>query len=210
MRGTASKFNHSFYKIAGKSGTSNKVINGKYSDLTYASFVGCFPADAPKYSCMVVIDSPQGEEYHFGGQVAAPVVKDIADKLSGKDLVSTDYIVLNQETATSLPIVKAGCKKDLNYLCSELRIPCLDTVELASWGRLMKQLDGLAWRESKVFSNQQMPHVLGMMLRDALFLLENRGLEVIVTGNQGGQVKTQSLLPGTKIVTRQTIVRELN
>jgi cell division protein FtsI/penicillin-binding protein 2 len=64
-------------KVAGKTGTSQKFVNGKYSDFLHtASFVGFFPSDEPKYSIIVVIDEPKGS--YWGGEVAAPVFREIA------------------------------------------------------------------------------------------------------------------------------------
>jgi cell division protein FtsI (penicillin-binding protein 3) len=71
--GTASEVSIPGYKLAGKTGTANKVdpSTGKYSSSRYvASFVGFAPALHPKLLCMVVVDEPQGAIY--GGQVAAP------------------------------------------------------------------------------------------------------------------------------------------
>jgi cell division protein FtsI (penicillin-binding protein 3) len=210
-RGTAQKFKHGFYKLAGKSGTSNKLVNGKYGNVTYASFAGYFPADAPIYSCMVVIDNPKGGIYHFGGQVAAPVVKDIADKLSSKDLVSTDYITVSQEQrSTNSPTFKIGHKKELSYLCRELGIHYRPAQTADLWGKLTKQENGSAWQAANIFGDQQVPDVRGMCLKDALFLLENRGLKVVIQGNPGGQVKTQSIMPGTKISSYPAITLELS
>ena len=70
---------NSKYKIAGKTGTSQKLKNGKYVKDYSTSFVGYFPADNPKYSCIVVVDSPKGFRKE-GSNVAAPVFKEIADK----------------------------------------------------------------------------------------------------------------------------------
>ncbi len=64
-------------RIAGKTGTSQKFINGRYSDTAHtSSFVGFFPSDEPKYSIIVVIDEPKGS--YWGGEVSAPVFKEIA------------------------------------------------------------------------------------------------------------------------------------
>lgn len=62
------------YRIAGKTGTSEKIPrgNGKY----IASFIGFAPADDPKVLCLVILDEPNGDSY-YGGQIAAPVVRDI-------------------------------------------------------------------------------------------------------------------------------------
>lgn len=84
-RGTAKQFNQSFYKIAGKSGTANVLVAGKYTSDTYISFVGYFPAERPRYSCIVMMDCPKSKSWHFGGKLAS-VVKNIADKLASQDL----------------------------------------------------------------------------------------------------------------------------
>ena len=209
-RGTARKFKHGFYKIAGKSGTTNKLVDGKYTDATYTSFVGYFPIEAPRYSCIVVIDDPKGPSYHYGGQVAAPVVKEIADKLSAKDLVSTSYINATQtKQATNFPRIRPGYQKDLHYLCQALGIAAMEELSL-EWVKPIRQGDTLIWQANDNFSDQQVPNVLGMTLKDALFLLENRGLSVNIQGNKRDAIKKQSLLPGMKVRQGQVITLELN
>lgn len=84
-RGTATSSKDSFYKIAGKSGTANTVEGGKYSKKTYTTFVGYFPEDNPKYSCIVLIDNPKNFKWHYGGRLSW-VVKQIAGKISSQDL----------------------------------------------------------------------------------------------------------------------------
>lgn len=75
--GTGGKAKIEGLKVAGKTGTSQKFVNGRYSDSAYvASFVGLFPSDDPKYSVIVVIDEPKGS--YWGGEVAAPVFREIA------------------------------------------------------------------------------------------------------------------------------------
>jgi len=65
-------------RIGGKTGTSEKIVNGKYSDeLAYASFVSIAPVDDPMVTVLVVVDEPQ--DTNFGSQVAAPIAKDILD-----------------------------------------------------------------------------------------------------------------------------------
>src|SRR5690606_7016079 len=58
--GTATNIKNDNYKIAGKTGTAQKLIDGRYTQKYYASFAGYFPADHPKYSAIIVIDSPKG------------------------------------------------------------------------------------------------------------------------------------------------------
>lgn len=65
------------YTAGGKTGTAQKVINGRYSDSAYvASFAGFVPATNPRFAIIVVLDYPKGA--HQGGQVAAPVFNQIA------------------------------------------------------------------------------------------------------------------------------------
>jgi cell division protein FtsI (penicillin-binding protein 3) len=78
-RGTATLAQIPGYTIAGKTGTANKLINGRYSSNTYASFVGFLPSRKPEMAILVVLDSPHGNNGHFGGSVAAPVFKRIAE-----------------------------------------------------------------------------------------------------------------------------------
>lgn len=91
-RGTAMRFNQSFYKIAGKSGTANVVVGGKYTSDTYISFVGYFPAERPRYSCIVMMDCPKSRSWHFGGKLAS-IVENIADKLASQDLFANQNVL---------------------------------------------------------------------------------------------------------------------
>jgi cell division protein FtsI (penicillin-binding protein 3) len=93
VRGTADNIYSSNFSMAGKTGTTKKYLpkhtneNGEmvsagYSNKHYvASFAGFFPADKPKYSCIVVIHDPKKEKGYYGATVAAPVFKEIAQKI---------------------------------------------------------------------------------------------------------------------------------
>ena len=202
---------HGFYQVAGKSGTSNKIKNGKYSDDTFASFAGYFPADNPRYSCIVVIDDPQGAKYHFGGQVAAPVVKEIADKLSAKDLVSASYLVPTDSAmlSTTPPRFRVAYKDDWQIVMQELGLDIPSLADADEWLQITQQDESFEWKSSGDFTPTQVPKVVGMVLRDALFLLENRGLQVQLQGPVNGVVKAQSILPGTQVTLPKTITLEL-
>ncbi|SDT38585.1 stage V sporulation protein D (sporulation-specific penicillin-binding protein) [Paenibacillaceae bacterium GAS479] len=66
------------YRVGGKTGTAQKVINGRYSASEHiVSFIGIAPADNPRIVVYVAIDNPQGIQ--FGGVVAAPIVKGILE-----------------------------------------------------------------------------------------------------------------------------------
>jgi cell division protein FtsI/penicillin-binding protein 2 len=76
--GTAVQARLDHYTVAGKTGTAQKVENGKYVDKFYASFIGFFPADNPELCISVVLDDPK--DGHFGGETAAPIFRAIAER----------------------------------------------------------------------------------------------------------------------------------
>ena len=78
-RGTGTKSRVAGYSVAGKTGTAQKVVNGRYSNTDYnVSFVGFVPTRQPTYTIVVVVDSPHGVP-PYGGTVAAPIFSRIAD-----------------------------------------------------------------------------------------------------------------------------------
>ena len=79
-RGTGTVAKIPGYTIAGKTGTANKLANGRYSSDTYASFVGFIPSNDPQLTILVVLDSPRGPNGHFGGPVSAPIFRNIAEE----------------------------------------------------------------------------------------------------------------------------------
>jgi cell division protein FtsI (penicillin-binding protein 3) len=80
-RGTAKESHIQGVRIAGKTGTSKKVIDGRYGVGSYTgSFVGFFPIEDPQVVCLVMIDNPRGGSY-YGGSVSAPVFRAVADRI---------------------------------------------------------------------------------------------------------------------------------
>ncbi len=84
--GTAKKANVAGYQMGGKTGTAEKVVNGRYKDKAkLAIFVGAFPIQDPRYLIFVMIDEPQGNKstfgYATGGWVSAPVVSNIVSRM---------------------------------------------------------------------------------------------------------------------------------
>lgn len=77
-KGTAKRARIKGIKVAGKTGTARKVVDGKYAQgKYYGSFMGFAPADKPKIAAIAVIDEPHPS--YFGGTVAAPVVKEVLE-----------------------------------------------------------------------------------------------------------------------------------
>ena len=119
-RGTATLAQIPGYTIAGKTGTANKLVNGRYSSDTFASFVGFLPSRDPAATILVVLDAPRGKNRHFGGPVSAPIFKRIAEStlrylgigptINAPPPVlvarNTDTANVAAETRASEPIVK--------------------------------------------------------------------------------------------------------
>lgn len=208
--GTGSVLNRSPYKIAGKTGTAQlqaKRMEDGTVRMTYqASFAGYFPADRPKYSCIVVVYAPSNDVY-YGGTVAAPVFKDIADKVYSTRL-DMQMEPLKKDTAAvlPLPLAKAGNRADVQQVLKTLAVPC-SFEENAAWvgASTDRSLVRLTTRTTKPGTA---PNVLGMGLRDALYLLENEGMVVAVSGR--GKVTRQSVDAGTAVRKGERIEIVLN
>jgi len=205
--GTAKNIRNDYYSIAGKTGTAQKLIGGRYrAQRYYASFAGYFPADEPQYSAIVVIDDPKGWN-RYGGDVSAPVFKEIADMIYAQNLEIHDEFeedLLAYEG--SFPVIRAGKFDELNRLCNELGISNHLGDEDVDWVRSRVDNNAIIWKKNHS-ELDIVPNVQGMTLRDAVFLLENKGLRVSVSGN--GRVKSQSLGPGKRINKGQTITIKL-
>lgn len=190
-RGTAQNIKDSYYKIAGKTGTAKNLINGKYSNNYYTSFAGYFPAKNPKYSCIVIINNPKGYRI-YGSDVAAPTFKEIADNIYTLDLELNDPYKGRKIINGVFPVIQAGEQKSLSLICNEIGISNY-TSGSSEWVKAKINGNSILWNNIKEKKNF-VPDVCGMTLRDALYLLENKGLKVNYNGT--GRVSQQSLLPG--------------
>lgn len=205
-RGTASNINHSMYKIAGKTGTAKKVKNGRYIKKYYTSFAGYFPADAPRYSCIVVIDDPKGYQI-YGSDVSAPVFKEIADQIYSLELDMHQIDTYEKpRVAGVFPHIRAGKKDELAMICNELGISN-HARGVEPWVKTQVISNAVYWTDNRVL-HSQVPDVRGMTLRDAIYVLENLGLKVHVSGR--GRVSTQSMTPGGKLIKGSTIKLQMS
>jgi cell division protein FtsI (penicillin-binding protein 3) len=193
--GTAKNINNAYYKIAGKTGTAQKIVNGRYIKQYNTSFVGYFPADNPQYSCIIVIDKPKGFR-QYGSNVAAPVFKEIADKIYARDLeMHLPYMADSEAEKGVFPLIRAGNREDLQKICDELSIPN-QALTNEEWVKAQRKDNAVLWTTDEI-APEVVPNVLGMTLRDAIFLLENHGLQVSHKGD--GRITAQSILPGRKL-----------
>ncbi|MBT8220372.1 MAG: transpeptidase family protein [Bacteroidia bacterium] len=190
--GTAKSARSGRFTFAGKTGTAVTNYSKKGAKSKYqASFAGYFPADDPQYACIVTISEPSQKGY-YGSSVALPIFRKIADKcFSMKEDLMPDlqeYASLNQNQHFVI-----GSNEDLRWLIQNLNIQPL-TETNAKFGVLIGQKDSVLLKE-RIITKNRIPNVVGMGLRDAVYLLENEGLKVTVSGF--GKVKKQSILAGT-------------
>ncbi|MFT3749671.1 MAG: penicillin-binding protein [Agriterribacter sp.] len=207
--GTAKKvFKTAVYHAAGKTGTA-KVNDGnfKYTDAVYqSSFAGYFPAEKPKYSCIVVIKNKPRSAQYLGGVVAAPVFREIADKLYAGD--AEDMPVYIAKAATdSIKYRWSGYNSDTKDILKEMNVFFIDSTAKDDWGYVYND-NNTPGIKALAVNEKQVPDVKGMGLKDALFLLENMNLKVQIKGK--GKIINQSLAAGQTIGKAQTITLELD
>ncbi|SEJ80041.1 cell division protein FtsI (penicillin-binding protein 3) [Cyclobacterium xiamenense] len=202
--GTAKNIKTSTYGIAGKTGTAQKLENGRYTQTYYTSFVGYFPADRPKYSAIVVIDSPKGFNA-YGGDISAPVFREIADKLYAQDMSvqvgSGAHREIPKIDRSEFPYIRAGNVEELQMICNSMGISNHYSGN-ETWVTSKVSNRSIQWVSNAV-EKPVIPDVTGMSLRDALYVLENKGLRVQHSGK--GRVSSQSLPAGSGINRDQII-----
>lgn len=203
-RGTARNIANADYKIAGKTGTAQKLIGGAYTQTYYTSFAGYFPADHPKYSMIVVIDSPNGFAA-YGGDVSAPVFKEIADRIYALDVElnpdNQSKIMLADATLPKSPFISAGRAEEIHQILEQLGLKANET-HSEEWVKTVASGESIQWQGNDT-DQPMVPDVSGLSLRDALYILENKGLRVNYSGK--GRVQNQSMTPGSALVPNATI-----
>ena len=147
--GTANKIKSSQLKMAGKTGTCQIDYTSEETQYV-SSFVGYFPYEKPEYSCIVVVNKPNKEIGYYGGEVAAPVFKEIAEKLfvrTPKEII----VKSNNHTSNSLKNYKQieNYKKNkLSVIPNFVGMPAMDAIVILEQMGLKFVLKG----EGKVFN----------------------------------------------------------
>ena len=208
--GTAKKIlKDALYKAAGKTGTAH--VAGKnigYDDGIYqASFVGYFPYENPLYSCIVVVKTKPHPAKHMGGEVAAPVFREIADKLYALNAQYSPDMNLAAMKKDSAGFYYAGSSKDIKKVLETFQVRFTDSSNATDFSRLYASHNQSVLNK-QIINKQMMPDVKGMGLKDALYVLER--MNVKVSANGTGKVTTQSIVPGTAIARNQIVKIELN
>jgi cell division protein FtsI (penicillin-binding protein 3) len=173
--GTGQNAKLSYMKIGGKTGTSQKLVNGSYSSESYnSSFIGFFPADNPQIICLILVNSPQIGRY--GGSVAAPIFKDVAERIINS---GGDNFQDKQKNETNLQYANTdNSNTDPNFI---------NAVQKSE----IKESEGVNLNKNK------MPNLTNYSLRQAIHELASMGLKYKIQGS--GKIVSQSIQPGEKI-----------
>ena len=201
----------SAYAIAGKTGTAVTALNNKGynkgNKIYQASFLGYFPADNPIYSMAVVIQNSNESKLIYGADVSGTVFKEISDRIYGRYLSTKKYITPSIDT---MQYNYYGMKNEWASIFGMLKLPYKDSAVGGYW-RSSNIKNNRAILSTPVYvttSANIIPAVVGMGLKDAIYLMENKGLKVAATGR--GKVLSQSLAAGTSFKKGQTISLFLN
>ena len=202
----------SAYAIAGKTGTAVTALDNrgynKGNKIYQASFIGYFPANQPKYTIAVVIQNSNESKLIYGADVSGTVFKEISDKIYSRYVGNKTY----RASAESDTIFYSftGLHNEISAINSTLKIPFTDSANGGYWRtmRLQKSKAVLQFPTMMLTASQVIPNVIGMGLKDAVYLTENKGLKVIATGK--GKVVNQSLAAGTIFKKGETLTIFLN
>jgi cell division protein FtsI (penicillin-binding protein 3) len=205
--GTGKVAKSPLYRVAGKTGTAQVADGNKgyQAKKQYqSSFCGYFPADNPKYSLIVVINDPKGG--YYAAEVAGPVFREIADKVFANDVHMYSTRQKQQIAANvKMPSSKSGNKKSIqrvydafgmkvSFAGNTEYVNAVDTNNITSY-REVRYVDGTV------------PDIIGMGMKDAVYLLGNAGLRPIVKGS--GKVISQSVEPGQRVAKGYPVIVEL-
>ena len=206
--GTGKAVHSDVVRIAGKTGTAQIASGGVYRTSGHSvAFCGYFPADEPKYSCIVVIRRPRNG-YPSGGTMSGGVVKAIAEKIYASHMPFNLNDMDPDSTAVLHPHPKSGDRRALENVLDELDIDLQNEADDSDW--VSTSLDTLTHRlatHAIPIREGLVPNVVGMGAKDAVFLMEQAGLQVSLTGI--GRVTRQSLNPGQRISRGQTVLLTL-
>ena len=206
LRGTAKNIRNSNYSIAGKTGTAQMANGNKgYSKTNYrASFCGYFPADDPQYSIIVAITKPRGDIY--GSSVAAPVFKYISDRIYSNHVDIASSAEFTPKNPYPALFYKAGASNDYQEIYKNMKLN--PQVDAGSEFVICLPAGDSAHYAPRSIPENRIPKVIGMTAKDAVYLLEEKGLQVRIVGS--GFVKEQSLNAGTLIKKGMTITLKLS
>ena len=160
--------------IGGKTGTSQKLVDGKYSKQHYnSSFIGFFPVENPQVICLILLNSP--DQGRYGGLVAAPIFKNVAERI-----VQNDYEKFQE-------YINPDLMKNLKF--------AEDTP--GNNGQNKTQIKPINVKEVTISSNNKMPDLINCQIKDAIYALTKLGVKYKIKGT--GIITSQSISPGQRL-----------
>ena len=204
------------FKVAGKTGTAqvSKGAGGYKSGITnyLVSFAGYFPADNPRYSCIVCIQKSGLPA--SGGSMSGKVFHDIAEGIMAQSL-KLDVKDAKDSASIFVPDVKNGNVLAADYVLTHLGIKTNTnwSGSYANGNPIWGKAERIGSRSIKLIKEKQygkgtVPDITGMGARDAIFCMESRGIRTRIYGR--GKVIKQSLMPGTPVKKGSICIIELN
>lgn len=186
--GTGSNAQQDNIYVGGKTGTAQKLIDGRYTRNYNSSFIGFFPAEDPEVLCFILVDSPQKGKY--GGQVAAPIFSNIT-----KRILETDFkIERNKEKIERNELINSFMTNVVKNVEHE------DVMTFANVGE-----EKIEIKKDKIVRTT-MPKLINKSLREAIALLSDLGIDYEVNGY--GKVVGQSIKQGSSLKEGLTCVLE--
>lgn len=215
-------------KIAGKTGTSQKMVEGKYSKSKYtSSFIGYFPAEDPQIVVSVIIDAPGAGEY-YGGKVSAPIFRKIAERIinitglhefNGPENEANVVMTVNpKQDNSSVNLVNFDISDAVKFLNDneipfEIEGPKKNAVVISQsiasddkGKKIMKLVTagGNSDNRSAKDNNVKMPDLKGMSLRKCIKMMSSLGMDFKVNGS--GKVSNQQPEAGAVLGKNQTVI----
>ncbi len=219
--GTAPKARLKNLPIAGKTGTAQEYIDGRYQHIYRGLFVGFFPVKHPKYLCLVVMDKPHVYPY-FGGWVSAPVFHNVAKRIAGLDPDIEQKIITDTPTDTvwaRMPNLKGLPLTDAKALLHNMNVsftvkgkgsqivdqtPESDTILKKDESITLVRSSSVRKDTANSKNEVTVPNVKGMSLREAAAMINKRGLKVRFTGS--GTISRQYPKAGAPMKPGKTVL----
>lgn len=184
--GTGFKAQQNNIYVGGKTGTTQKLINGRYSSKEYnSSFIGFFPADDPELVCFILVDSPQIGKY--GSQVAAPIFGNITKKI-----METSFNIKRNKNKIERENVIQNFVAEIDEFEYEEEVNTFANVSDINNDK--KNLNKIV--------RTTMPNLKGITIREAIAILSEMNIDYQIKGS--GRVLDQSIKPGTGITYEMT------
>ena len=213
--GLGKKAGSSSFLVAGKTGTaqiSKGAAGYKSGQMNYLlSFAGFFPAYEPRYSCIVCLQKSGLPA--SGGGMSGVVFHDIAEGIMAQSL-KLEASDARDSLSVMMPDVKSGNILAADYVLSHLGFKTRADWDGSYadgnpiWGRASESGNTVSLQREPLGDSTLMPDVHGMGARDAVFLIESRGVKVKLVGR--GRVVEQSIGAGEKIKKNMTCIIKLS